>query len=397
MRTLCLLLAALLLAGCAGTGSVPAETLSGITPAAAVEAETGVDAPVAREAEAGALEVVFFNVGRADSLLLRAGGSALLLDTGTRAAAPRLLGNLRALGVTALDAVILTHSHKDHIGGLEILAENLPIGQIYCSALGETNKNGVLRCQKAARDCGLPVTLLQAGETLPFGDTALDVLGPLVTNVDDDNDNSLVLGLNWEGTRWLFTGDMQFAGEKALLDAGIDLAADVLKVGNHGNPDATSPAFAAAVSPRLAVISTNTAEDTNSANPRVIALLSPAEVYLTQDAECGWRLTQRGSDISIDDPPIPPAAVLPVTLYTDAGGQTVTVTAAVDADLSGWMLLSREKGSLFVFPEGTRLTAGSSLTVSGEKGGGDLLWSKKKPLKAGGDTVLLLGPWGRLP
>ena len=67
------------------------------------------------------------------------------------------------------------------------------------------------------------------------------------------------------------------------------MSADVLKVGNHGNPDATSEQFAKAVNPEIAVITTDTSVDTDSANERVKKLFS--KVLLTQDYKFGIKIT----------------------------------------------------------------------------------------------------------
>ena len=104
------------------------------------------------------------------------------------------------------------------------------------------------------------------------------MLAPLEKNSEDDNDNSLVMMLHANGKRVLLTGDMQFAEEKTLLASGADISADILKVGNHGNPDATGESFAKAVSPKISVISTDTSVDEDSANERVFDALSMSEI-----------------------------------------------------------------------------------------------------------------------
>ena len=69
-----------------------------------------------------------------------------------------------------------------------------------------------------------------------------------------------------------------------------DVSADILKVANHGNPDATSKKFAKRVSPEVAIITTDTSEDANSANKKVIGYFNDAQIYVTQDYELGVRI-----------------------------------------------------------------------------------------------------------
>ena len=97
----------------------------------------------------------------------------------------------------------------------------------------------------------------------------------------------------------LLAGDMEFPEEQSLLSAGLIPRADVLKVGNHGEGDATSDALIAAVQPKLAVISTNTAEEPDTPDPRVMRLLSGTgiPVLITQDSEQGILVTLRNGEI----------------------------------------------------------------------------------------------------
>ena len=79
------------------------------------------EVPAGVPAESSELSLLAINVRKADALLLRSGESAYLIDTGTEDSFPALLKALQAEGITRLDGVILTHTHKDHAGGLEYL------------------------------------------------------------------------------------------------------------------------------------------------------------------------------------------------------------------------------------------------------------------------------------
>src|ERR1700722_17158735 len=115
----------------------------------------------------------------------------------------------------------------------------------------------------AAHARGIPIVLARRGMQWVSGDgITLDVLAPslpfLSDTGDDVNENSIVVMLRAGSFRELFTGDAGEASEARLLTAtgqGDDLQADVIKVGHHGSRYASTPAFVAAVHPRLAVIS----------------------------------------------------------------------------------------------------------------------------------------------
>ena len=261
----------------------------------------GVAGESAAETE---LSLLALNVGKADALLLRSGESAYLIDTGTKKSAERLLSILGNEGVTRLSGVILTHTHADHAGGLKsVLASGIAVDRIYAPAYyvlkKEDGKHPVEKAVKKSSYTMEDVTWLQAGDTLPLDGGTLTVLGPVEKNEEAENCNSLVLLAEGGGGRMLLTGDMEFPEEGSLLNAGADLKADILKVGNHGEDDATSNAFIAAVQPSMAVISTNSEEEPDTPSPRVLQLLKTwnVTVQATQDAPVGVLVTLRDGEV----------------------------------------------------------------------------------------------------
>lgn len=238
------------------------------------------------------VNVSYINVGKGDAILVQIDDKNYLIDTGLEENSEMLLEGLKAKDVDTLDGVFLTHTHKDHIGGMEAVAAAYDIEMVYRAEISENKKNGENKIDNLSEDLYLPITKLNAGDKVKITDDIyFDVIGPFVLNEDDDNDNSLVMKLVVNGKTFLFTGDMQFAEEKTLMDAGVDLSSDILKVGNHGNKDATSDEFAIAVSPKYSVITTDTTVDTNSASKRVRKALSTSEIYITENYDRGITFT----------------------------------------------------------------------------------------------------------
>ena len=341
--------------------------------------------------------ILFVNVGKADAAILRFGETAVLIDTGSAESAPQLIAGLNALGVTKISAVFVTHSHGDHLGGLDALSASYDIPMVYSPFFSEQDKNGVGKIVKRAEKLGLPHTDLRAGETVPVADgVSFRVLGPLSLNENDDNENSLVIQFTYGGRTFLFAGDMQFIEEQAIIASGAALKSDVLKVGNHGNPDATGDDFGALVSPAFAVISTNTAVDNDSANPRVYAALPATTIAVTQNFPIGVLLSLDDTGAVTLKNPARPASIAAVTVDSfDVSQQTITLvnTGADYVDLSGMILYSSRSGAALRFPEGTTLLAGESLVVGA---GGDFVFSgEDKPLsKKKDNTVVLYGRFG---
>jgi competence protein ComEC len=342
--------------------------------------------------------VLFINTGRADAALVKAGNKYWLIDTGEKSSIPQVFKALNFFGVKTLAGVFLSHTHSDHIGGLRAIVQNYHIEKLFSARISGTEEGGEDKLGDLARDLGLSHIKLDSGDRTDLGDGLyFETFGPVTRNIEDDNDNSLVLRLTANKRTFLFTGDMQFSEERSLLESGADLSADVLKTGNHGNPDATSEKFAQAVSPKIAVISTDTKTDTDSANERVIAALEGAKIILTEDYDCGAAVSvDENGSITVSDPkPRGRTSDIRITKL-DKEAQTVTIkNTGSDADISGYFIYSAKGSEVYVFPEGSILRNDESATVACEGGKGDYIWDEKKVWsKKDGEEAALYDRYG---
>ena len=252
------------------------------------------------------VELFAVNVGKGDALVVRAGDYTCLIDTGKEKAQEQLEVALKALGVEALDAVFITHTDKDHTGGLKWLRESdIEIRAIYASRYYPNTTEKKHPAVKAAKKLDLEVNWLGAGDSVPLGDSGavFRVLAPAMEIPDDEDDNSLVMMLESPDGRILLTGDMEHVEEAALLSSGADLRCDVLKVANHGDSDATSAALIAACAPSVALISTDSEEKPGTPDAGIVRNLQSigCAVYVTQDASLGIRVTLDGGRVAVEN------------------------------------------------------------------------------------------------
>ena len=252
------------------------------------------------------VELFAVNVGKGDALVVRAGDYTCLIDTGKEKAQEQLEVALKALGVEALDAVFITHTDKDHVGGLKWLRESdIEIRAIYASRYYPNTTEKKHPAVKAAKKLDLTVNWLGAGDSVPLGDSGavFRVLAPEMEIPDDEDDNSLVMMLESPDGRILLTGDMEHVEEAALLSSGADLRCDVLKVANHGDSDATSAALIAACAPSVALISTDSAEKPGTPDAGIVRNLQGigCAVCVTQDASLGIRVTLDGGRVAVEN------------------------------------------------------------------------------------------------
>ncbi|HLI95234.1 MAG TPA: hypothetical protein VKT72_03985, partial [Candidatus Baltobacteraceae bacterium] len=142
---------------------------------------------------------------------------------------------------------------------------------------------------QTARADRVPIVYPRAGMVWRTEDgVTLTFIGPSLPFIESNNtinDNSVAFILQYKQFRMLFTGDAGIAAEQRFLSEGIDLHADVLKVGHHGSAYSSSPAFIAAVHPQYAIISVGRHNMFGHPAPSTIEALQRfgARVYRTDE------------------------------------------------------------------------------------------------------------------
>lgn len=202
------------------------------------------------------ISVSFVDVGQGDCELIMTGNCNILIDSGDVMSVNKTMGFLRSSGVKRLDIVIVTHPHDDHFGGMSEILRNFPIGEVIVPKM-EMRGSSYEKLMNAVRERNISIRNAVSGERLFLGNnTFLDILAPLYDNYEDENDFSVTAKLIHGETSFLFTGDLGKWGELDLVDANVDLDADVLKVGHHGSAGSSCEEFLKRVTPKIAVFET---------------------------------------------------------------------------------------------------------------------------------------------
>lgn len=228
--------------------------------------------------ETGALlHVDVLDVGQGDAILLRTEGHAVLIDAGDTDKGVTVVQQLAACGVTALDCIINSHPHADHLGGIEAVLRAMPVHAIYMPDIPAEllpTAESYLRTLQAAEELHIPVHLPQCRETLPLGAASLTFLSVDNAQFDELNNCSLCCLVTCGVQRFLFTGDLEAEGEAAFLAAGLIPEVSFLKVGHHGSSSSSSEAFLAAAKPDAAAISCGAMNDYGHPSAAVLERLA---------------------------------------------------------------------------------------------------------------------------
>ena len=235
-------------------------------------------APTAGEDEY--LAVHFIDVGQADCILLSCGDDYMLIDGGNAADGYAVRSYLENAGVDKLDLLVATHPHEDHIGGLPTVLTYFEAETIWTTEITYSNST-IRKFLDAADKQDAPVVQPMGGETFLLGSALVTVLGPVSTNYEDVNNLSLVLMVEFEDTRFLFTGDMETLAEGDMLDfwgEEFNWKCDVLKVGHHGSYSSTGYRLLREVAPTWAVIPCGYQNEYGHPHENTLSRLRDAEV-----------------------------------------------------------------------------------------------------------------------
>ena len=211
------------------------------------------------------LRMIVFDVGQGLAVAVQTHDHALLFDTGPDFSGDADSGNrilvpaLRALGISRLDGLILSHDDLDHTGGTTSVMQALPIDWVASSLpddspLLQNFPRQAGQEMKGSRRCtdgdhwqwdGVQFDILHPG---PDADTSIK---------PHDNDLSCVLRISLGSQHILIVGDIEKKSEQRLLEnhAG-QLNASLLVVPHHGSKTSSTPDFIAAVLPDYAVFTT---------------------------------------------------------------------------------------------------------------------------------------------
>lgn len=210
------------------------------------------------------LKVIFLNIGQGDAILITQGSNQVLVDGGKSGKLLlERLGKFIPFWDRQIEAVVATHPDQDHIGGLASVLRNYKVETVIetkAKSKTQVYKRWESEIENEIKEEHARRVEAIRGARIKFPNSALaEIIYPFYSLADsqskNNNENSIVIKLNFKKDSFLLTGDLPSNKEKILIGNGLDLQSRVLKAGHHGSKYSTSAEFLKAVNPEEAIIS----------------------------------------------------------------------------------------------------------------------------------------------
>lgn len=201
--------------------------------------------------------IYYLDAGQSDCTIVICDDEVLMIDSGTINQIYNIRTNLFMLDIDSIDYLLITHQHDDHMGGAAEIINHYSVSNVMMPQLSEENAVTSLTYDdliKAISENNVNPEAVSYGDSFMLGSALVEIFSPMQQD-DNINNMSVVTKITYGNTSFLFTGDSEKEIEKQLLRTGVDISADVLKVGHHGSNTSSTENFLSAVNPDYAIIS----------------------------------------------------------------------------------------------------------------------------------------------
>lgn len=244
----------------------------------------------------GLFQVYFIDVGQADAILLDLpNGEWMMIDAGygysdKSSATRNLFTTLDALKVDVIDHFLITHNHQDHYGFVPEILKRYQVNYFYGSGSVRSNSQ-YLEIMTSIERAGLEYYIVEVGDLIVAEEYfKIQVVATQRLLKDDDpNISSVMVRIVYKNVAFMFTGDGGYKNnddaELIALRSGLELQADVLKVGHHGSRYSSGNKFLEAVKPKYAILTTKENSQDNLPTSDALNRLKKigASIYQTKD------------------------------------------------------------------------------------------------------------------
>lgn len=230
------------------------------------------------------VKVDYIDVGQGDAILIiLPNDEVMMIDAGVglyydeTEAWNNIKETFNKRGIGKIDYLVMTHNHGDHYGFVPKILWEYKVENIYGSGSVRTNYE-YLNIMQSIKNAGIEYNIVKLGDYfINENDLIVQVVGVQQDLNEDDGGNpnfqSVMIRIKYKKVAYMFTGDAGYQTgdcENVAINSGLDLSADILKVGHHGSMYSSGNSFLNAVKPKIAVITTSI--DTETGHPHIQAV-----------------------------------------------------------------------------------------------------------------------------
>lgn len=324
------------------------------------------------------LVLTFITIGKGDAFLLTMpDGSHYMIDTGKEEDFIQIGKALKDKNVSDLDGIFLSHGHLDHTGSLKGIADIFNVKKVYMS-LKDTASYKKADINDMLEGTGTEIVYLEGGEEFNLGGVNTKIWIPKEIDEENENNNSVVMKLTYGNISCLMTGDMELEEEVLYMAENKDIEADILKLGHHGETDASSDKFLEKVNASIGIVCGNEEENAESVTIEMknkldkykMEVMYSAPEYLAVD----YIINGRSIELKyIEEPEKNIESNINIAGFSRKD-ETITLDNAGNekVDISKYVIVSEKEKEVYVVPDGTVIEPGSSLILDSGK-----IWKKK--------------------
>ena len=210
----------------------------------------------------GEVVITTLDVGHGTSHIIQHGRHTMMIDGGSKSnldvGSNTILSTLRKLGITSIDAVVITHSDLDHIAGLVDVFRSMRVTRVLIATHAVQHQTPPLSfVLNEAIKQNTPIYEVAAGWEEEVGGVRLRVVSPSKNDpYRSSNAASIVMELRAHGRTVLLTGDID---EQKIVElpALVGIPIDVLELPHHGQWSQESQALVNSLQPPILIQSTN--------------------------------------------------------------------------------------------------------------------------------------------
>lgn len=240
------------------------------------------------------------NTGKSDAIILTVDGETMVIDAGETENGDDVLAHLKSCGIDNIKYFLITHFDNDHVGGAAAVVSGTSVQNVIIPDYVRDSKNYNSFMNALSAKNIEPLTL-KNDMNISLGNAVISLYPSKrtepYTKDGDDNAFSIVSIAEYNGVRLLFAGDAESERIEELLNSGIELDCDFIKVPHHGKKDGNeSLELAEAVSAKYAVITDSGGEPASEKVLKAYKDLG-TEVFETKNGAVYFKIDDNGPEV----------------------------------------------------------------------------------------------------